>query len=133
MGPYCQYCDRRCFVLRVLPADAKESAGKTILMATCAQGMEHSRATTGHTHETAYNPQEPAHADRIAAMAQWRDGWQAGYAQAAQDRRDLVEAAEALDSLWRSSPDSRAAVETRHPGLAHGIDRVIRHVNGTGS
>ncbi|MGH8867106.1 MAG: hypothetical protein ACRDYU_03810 [Actinomycetes bacterium] len=49
MGPYCQFCDRRCFVLRVLPD------GTSLLMATCPRGMGHDRSVTGHTHETARN------------------------------------------------------------------------------
>lgn len=50
MGPYCQYCQRRCFLLRVL------KDGRTMLLATCARGMEHDLASCGETHETAVNP-----------------------------------------------------------------------------
>lgn len=50
MGPYCKFCDFRCFVLRVL-AD-----GRSMLMATCRRGMEHSRAVTGQDHTMAINP-----------------------------------------------------------------------------
>ena len=50
MGPYCKYCRRRCFLLRVL-AD-----GRSMLLATCASGMAHDLAAVGQTHETAVNP-----------------------------------------------------------------------------
>lgn len=50
-GAYCQYCDRRCFVDRVLP-DGSWSGH----MATCLQGMEHDRRETGYDHTTAINP-----------------------------------------------------------------------------
>lgn len=51
MGPYCKYCDNRCFVLRKVPD------GRTILLATCAQGMTHDRSTlAGHDHRTTINP-----------------------------------------------------------------------------
>lgn len=53
-GAYCRFCDRRCFVYRKLP-DGSWSGH----MATCAKGMEHDRAETGHDHTTAINP----HAD----------------------------------------------------------------------
>lgn len=49
MGPYCRYCDQRCFVLRALPDGH-------LLMATCPAGMAHDRAVTGHDHTTAVNP-----------------------------------------------------------------------------
>ncbi len=50
MGPYCQYCDRRCFLLRVLPN------GRTILLATCTSGMANDRAKCGgHDHRTTVN------------------------------------------------------------------------------
>ena len=58
MGPYCNYCDRRCFVPRVLPEDAKFWPGKSLLMATCPKGMEYDFEGTGYTHETAINPLE---------------------------------------------------------------------------
>lgn len=50
MGPYCRYCDHRCFVLRVLPG------GEQALMATCKRGMERDLLVAGHTHRTASNP-----------------------------------------------------------------------------
>jgi hypothetical protein len=57
MGAYCRYCDRRCFLPRTLPADAKgDYAGMTIHMATCTPGMAHDREATGHDHTTAINP-----------------------------------------------------------------------------
>lgn len=55
VGAYCRFCDRRCFVARVLP-DRSWSGH----MATCAAGMTHDRAVTGHDHTTAINPLAPA-------------------------------------------------------------------------
>lgn len=51
MGPYCRYCDHRCFVYRVLPDNSWSG-----LMATCHFGMEHDRERTDHDHTTAINP-----------------------------------------------------------------------------
>lgn len=51
MGPYCQFCDFRCFVVRRLPFTTGD-----FLMATCQRGMAHDRAQTGHDHTTAINP-----------------------------------------------------------------------------
>jgi hypothetical protein len=57
MGAYCRYCDRRCFLPRTLPADAKgDYAGMTIHLATCTRGMERDREVTGYDHTTAINP-----------------------------------------------------------------------------
>lgn len=50
MGPYCKFCDRRCFVLRVL------NDKRTMLLATCQIGMEHDRQKCGQDHTTAHNP-----------------------------------------------------------------------------
>lgn len=53
-GSYCRYCDRRCFVLRVIP-DGPEKGWQGHL-ATCPRGMAHDFGKTGHTHLTAINP-----------------------------------------------------------------------------
>lgn len=50
-GSYCKFCDRRCFVYRVL-SDRSWSGH----MATCQRGMEFDRQQTGHDHTTAINP-----------------------------------------------------------------------------
>lgn len=52
MGPYCRYCDRRCFLLRVL------ANGREVLLATCEGGMAHDLASCGQTHLTALNPND---------------------------------------------------------------------------
>jgi hypothetical protein len=66
MGPYCAYCVRRCFVLRVIPDGP--ALGEYLLLATCARGMAHDQEATGHTHATAVNPYtDPEGAARIAA------------------------------------------------------------------
>jgi hypothetical protein len=56
MGPYCDYCDQRCFVLRVLPVDAKVRQGEEITMATCPEGMGHDRDVTGYDHRSVIDP-----------------------------------------------------------------------------
>lgn len=58
MGPYCQFCGRRCFVERTTPPTLNPDGylGHTLLMATCAPGMTHDARVTGFTHVTAYNP-----------------------------------------------------------------------------
>lgn len=56
MGPYCNFCDRRCFVPRVMPDDATWMPGQPVILATCPKGAEHSRAKTGYDHTTAINP-----------------------------------------------------------------------------
>ncbi|MFG3710994.1 hypothetical protein [Micromonospora sp. NPDC047730] len=50
MGSYCRFCDRRCFVLRVL------RDGRSMALATCARGMAHDRQKCGQDHTTALNP-----------------------------------------------------------------------------
>ena len=50
MGPYCDYCDKRCFVERVVPGRG------LLLMATCAAGRDHDQIMTGFNHVTAINP-----------------------------------------------------------------------------
>lgn len=48
-GAYCQFCDTRCFVLRVVD-------DRSVHLATCHAGMAHDRRVTGHDHRTALNP-----------------------------------------------------------------------------
>jgi hypothetical protein len=50
MGPYCNFCQTRCFVPRVL------RDGRSLILATCARGMEHDREKAGQDHTTALNP-----------------------------------------------------------------------------
>jgi hypothetical protein len=52
MGPYCKFCDQRCFVPRIL------RDGRHVLLATCAHGMEHDRAQVGEDYTTAINPRK---------------------------------------------------------------------------
>ena len=64
-GAYCKFCDRRCFVLRVIPDGPQK--GWTGHLATCRRGMEHDLKETEHTHLTAINPiLEPEIARQIA-------------------------------------------------------------------
>lgn len=51
VGPYCNYCARRCFLPRQLPS------GRTLILATCRSGMANDRAKCdGHDHRTTLNP-----------------------------------------------------------------------------
>jgi hypothetical protein len=52
-GPYCKFCDHRCFVYRVL------NTGEGTLLATCPKGMLHDAGVTGQDHTTAHNPASP--------------------------------------------------------------------------
>lgn len=54
MGPYCRYCDTRCFVPRQILV-----GGNVIwsgIMATCSQGKEYDRNLHGQDADTAHNP-----------------------------------------------------------------------------
>jgi hypothetical protein len=60
-GAYCKFCDERCFVLRVMPDDARWRPGQAVHLATCARGAAYDRANSGYDHTTAINPAaEPA-------------------------------------------------------------------------
>lgn len=67
MGPYCNFCGRRCFVPRTLP-DFSWSGH----MATCTAGMAHDRQELGHDHTTALNLAAPVPAG--LALEQVDDG-----------------------------------------------------------
>lgn len=67
MGGYCRYCDRRCFLLRVL------NNGETRLLATCTRGMEHDYSSCGETAQTACNPVlSPRRAARLGVLRELR-------------------------------------------------------------
>ncbi len=52
MGPYCRFCDQRCFLERRIPGKPG-----TILLATCERGMERDRKMTGgFDHTNTINP-----------------------------------------------------------------------------
>lgn len=54
MGPYCKFCDRRCFVYRqVIVGGEVIWAGA---MATCPKGRAHDRARLGVDIAGAHNP-----------------------------------------------------------------------------
>lgn len=55
MGPYCKFCDHRCFVVRQIPGRENDPTAPTIL-ATCPDGMALDRERTGYDHRTAINP-----------------------------------------------------------------------------
>ena len=70
-GAYCKFCNRRCFVYRVIPDGPRQGWGGHL--ATCVDGMAHDLKETGHTHITAINPVlEPDAAAAIAAEIQER-------------------------------------------------------------
>lgn len=56
MGPYCQYCGRRCFVPRIVPDSY------VTILATCSKGMEHDLKMLGVTYLTAANPYDKENA-----------------------------------------------------------------------
>jgi glutathione S-transferase len=58
MGPYCKFCDRRCFVERYLTNGPNRIVQRWLLfnMATCQAGMAYDQSITGQTHRTAINP-----------------------------------------------------------------------------
>jgi hypothetical protein len=58
-GSYCRFCGHRCFVDRVLPADASWKPGEWVHLATCTLGAKHDLAATGYDHRTAINPVVP--------------------------------------------------------------------------
>lgn len=62
MGPYCDYCRNRCFLLRVL------RDGRSMLLATCDRGMAHDLRSCGETHATALNP--VTQDEEVAALVQ---------------------------------------------------------------
>lgn len=71
-GSYCRYCNRRCFVLRRLPADARgQFAGMDVHLATCQAGREHDLRTTGYDATTALNPRRA----RSRAEVETEDAW----------------------------------------------------------
>lgn len=49
MGPYCQFCDHRCFLPRIVGTSS-------VILATCPRGMAQDRERCGHDHRTALNP-----------------------------------------------------------------------------
>jgi len=71
MGAYCNFCQTRCFVLRVIP-DGPDR-GRSFHLATCRDGMVHDLAKTGHTHISAINPVSLADALRASLAAALSD------------------------------------------------------------
>lgn len=65
-GAYCRYCDRRCFVDRVVPGSVVTH------LATCPKGMAHDRAALGVDHTTAINPLA-RHAGYLYIASSWRN------------------------------------------------------------
>lgn len=65
-GAYCKFCDRRCFVLRVIPGGPQK--GWQGHLATCTRGKEHDRTQTGgFDADTALNPVTQAKACDLVA------------------------------------------------------------------
>lgn len=126
MGPYCQFCNNRCFVERWLPGQG------TILLATCPSGMDHDQGETGHTHKTAVNPNDPtvrAYAEAIRENVREQTARRtevltlryAAEAIRGNDTNDIRLSADALLDAYADKPDKwaqvRAAIEeTSHSG-----------------
>lgn len=109
MGPYCDYCKWRCFLIRVVPDGP--SKGWSGLMATCTRGMEHDLKVLGHTHLTAVNPiTEPGLAEAIGAWVAGRQGRKA--AELAVEDSQFTWFAGQVDAMF---PD---------PAQAPGVDRM---------
>lgn len=49
MGPYCKFCDRRCFIPlpELTPKEALEAYGRATIIATCKEGQEYEKRLTG--------------------------------------------------------------------------------------
>ena len=78
MGPYCEFCDHRCFVPRVIPGSLKQ-----VLMATCPKGMEFDRsASGGYDHTTAFNPATDVVGFDVVCphceIREWAEGYEYG-------------------------------------------------------
>jgi hypothetical protein len=57
-GAYCKYCDRRCFVYRIVPDG--QHKGWRGHMATCPDGKAHDRdALGGYDSSNSVNPMDP--------------------------------------------------------------------------
>lgn len=54
MGPYCKFCDHRCFVVRDLPGP-RVGSQFDVLMATCEGGKKADRERFGLDHTGALN------------------------------------------------------------------------------
>ena len=55
-GAYCRFCNQRCFVLRMMPQDARWNPTQSVHLATCPKGMAYDREKTGYDQTTAINP-----------------------------------------------------------------------------
>lgn len=112
MGPYCKFCDFRCFVIRVLPD------GTTRMMGTCLRGMEFDRRACGLDHIAAINPvTDPEAVDALRAKL--------SAASATTEARDMTELL----------PPSAPRVErTEFPGDGADAAAVVveRHVSPHG-
>jgi len=112
MGPYCDYCGRRCFVTRLLPFKTG-----TLLMATCVAGAAHDRKMTGYDHTTAINP----------SQVDWEQPF---------TDRDLIERVSHLQQsdlagLMRNRDRARAvavALEQEQARLAAQVERTLAYL-----
>lgn len=53
MGPYCRFCDNRCFVHipQGTPNHILKAYGKNTIIATCAQGQEFEKKKIGYCYD----------------------------------------------------------------------------------
>lgn len=59
MGPYCNYCQQRCFVRipQDAPAELKAAYGTASLMATCARGIANEQEKLGYSYKSLAIPE----------------------------------------------------------------------------
>lgn len=48
MGPYCQFCNHRCFVPNPRNGNPFHDAHRATILATCARGQEHDKQALGY-------------------------------------------------------------------------------------
>lgn len=109
MGPYCRYCNHRCFLLRIL------RDGRTMLLATCARGMAHDREVCGQDHTTAINPVTDPDAARALADAPPRPCTSCGLPVVPSGRGwTVVDTGTSADGLSYCPPDPDADAHHEH-------------------
>lgn len=100
-GSYCKFCDRRCFVYRIIPAEPGVRSEWAGHLATCARGKEFDRQQTGGFDST--NTINPMTAERIEQLHR-------EIAEADATARRLAAAGELHDELfWRTRIDHLSA------------------------
>lgn len=110
MGPYCQFCARRCFLPRTLPD------GTALIMATCAGGMARDREQCGYDHTTALNP--VLHLPRQEPENGWRETCGCLTNQLGAHRAACPEFETVYPSDWWKNPRDIERLAWRRRGVA---------------